>query len=32
VALNPELVGFVKEGLARGVARDEITDVLICRR
>lgn len=29
MALNPELVGFVKEGLARGVARDEISDVLI---
>jgi membrane protein YqaA with SNARE-associated domain len=29
VALNPELVGFVKEGLARGVARDEISGVLI---
>jgi hypothetical protein len=29
VALNPELVGFVKEGLARGVARAEITDILI---
>jgi Domain of unknown function (DUF5671) len=29
VALNPELVGFVKEGLARGIARDEISGVLI---
>jgi hypothetical protein len=29
VALSPELVGFVKEGLARGVARDEISGVLI---
>ncbi|HEV8233307.1 MAG TPA: DUF5671 domain-containing protein [Gemmatimonadaceae bacterium] len=29
MALNPELVGFVKEGLARGVARDEISGVLI---
>jgi membrane protein YqaA with SNARE-associated domain len=29
VALSPELVGFVKEGLARGVARDEIAGVLI---
>jgi len=28
VALNPELVGFVKESLARGVARDEISGVL----
>jgi Domain of unknown function (DUF5671) len=29
MALNPELVGFVKEGLQRGVARDEISGVLI---
>jgi hypothetical protein len=29
VALSQELVGFVKEGLARGVARDEISGVLI---
>src|SRR5262249_6658301 len=29
VALSPELVGFVKEGLARGVGRDEISGVLI---
>lgn len=29
MGLNPELVGFVKEGLQRGVARDEIAAVLV---
>jgi hypothetical protein len=29
VALNQELVGFVKEGLHRGVARDEISGALL---
>ena len=29
MALNPELVGFVKEGLQRGVAREDIAGVLV---